>query len=211
MSILASGLAHAPHFLPGVAGTSSSAGAVLAAATMPADDGNLAQWLGLGAALALALVIAWATGVFRPVRVDGPLRLPPGRPLWPLAMVLGVAVLVWVGSSAIYGAAKQIGLDQAGSANGELPASRPAVRLTTVDFAVLSTVPGLLGFVWMFAADRQLARIWQLQLGFTRRRFLDGVAKGLLASLMIMPAMFVAEILLEAMYRELPLPASWRA
>jgi len=181
--------------------------ALLSAATIPADDGNSAamvQWLGLGAAVALALVIAFATGVFRPARVDGPLRLPADRPLWPLAVVIGVAIVIWMGSNIFYVTIKQaVELQHARATGTESPASKPAAEPTMADFAVLSTVPGLLAFGWMFLADRHLARTAQLQLGFTRRRFLDGVAKGLLAAVMIMPVMFLAETLLEALYAKL--------
>jgi membrane protease YdiL (CAAX protease family) len=209
MSILAPGflLSFSPHVLPTIAGTTFSTHALLAATTMPADESNastVVQWLGLGAAVALALVIALATGVFRPGRVDGPLRIPAGRPLWPMAMVIATAVAVWMGSNILYVAVKQaMGPQHERAAGTELPTSRPAVQPTMVDFAVLSTVPGLFGFAWLLFMDRQLTRTYQLQLGFTRGRFLDGVAKGLLASVMIMPIMFLAEVLLENLYLKL--------
>lgn len=208
MSILASGfsLASSTNILPTITGTIVPAHALLAATTLPADPSDTSsatQWIGLGVALALALLVAMGTGVFRPSKVDGPLRITPGRPLWPLAMVIGIAVVIWFGSNMLYFAVKQtIELQHARAAGGDMPASRAVatVHPTIVDFAVLSTVPGILAFAWLFYADRQLAHLSQLRLGFTRARFLDGVAKGLLASVMILPVMFLASALLDAIY-----------
>jgi membrane protease YdiL (CAAX protease family) len=209
MSILASALLldFAPHVLPSISGTEISPPAHLAATTMPADQANaatIAQLIGLGAAVALALVIALVTGVFRPSRVDGPLRLPPGRPLWPMGIAIATAVAIWMGSNILYFAVKQVvGPQPVRTTVTEPSTTGLPVQPTIVDFAVLSTVPGLLGFAWLFFMDRQLARLHQLRLGFTRERLLDGVAKGLLASVMILPIMFLAEVLLENLYIKL--------
>jgi membrane protease YdiL (CAAX protease family) len=205
MSILvpAFPLASSPILLPNAAGLLMATRSLLASATtQPTSNDAItgAQGVGLIAALFVGFLLAFSTGVFRPGRVDGPLRVPIGRPLWPLAIAIGIGVVVWIGSEVFYGAVKQtIQLQQRASGS---PTSMPtaAAKPTIVDFAVLSTVPGLLAFAWLFYADRQLVRLSQLQLGFTRGRFLDGVAKGLLASVMILPAMFVASILTEAMY-----------
>jgi membrane protease YdiL (CAAX protease family) len=187
-----------------VQGATASIPPWMAATTMPADKGELspAMIIGVAASVLVALLIAFATGVFRPSRVDGPLRMGIGRPAWPLAMVIGVAVAIWFGSSIFYFAVKQtIALQQARTVAGGSPASRPvATHANIVDFAILSTVPGVIVFAWLLYSDRQLTRVSQLQLGFTAGRSLDGVAKGLLASVMILPVMFVASAVLEALY-----------
>ena len=80
-------------------------------------------------------------------------------------------------------------------ATGAVPA-----ELTLVDSAVLNTIPALLAFVFLFYADRRMAGPLQLRLGFTARRFPDGVAKGLLALVIVMPLMYAANFVTELAY-----------
>jgi membrane protease YdiL (CAAX protease family) len=72
--------------------------------------------------------------------------------------------------------------------------------LTPADYAVLSTVPGLVGFLVLLVTDYALSPQLPAQLGLAPQRALDGLVKGIFASLVILPLVFCGAVLLEVFY-----------
>src|SRR5438445_435768 len=77
-------------------------------ASAPASAGvaEIAGWTVL-ILLLPGLAAAVYLRVYRPARVAGPLRIPPGRSVWPFVCVWLAGGAVWMGSSTAYVAFKQ--------------------------------------------------------------------------------------------------------
>ena len=153
--------------------------------------------VGVIAGTVLALVLLIVLRAWQPRRVVGPLRVEPGRPLWPLLVIAIITVVVWLGSQMAYGVWKAV---QVASEHG--PGRQVDMSdFTAGDFAILATAPGVAGFVCLFLGDRLAGRWTVAWLGLGRRSILPGIAAGLLGALIVLPLIQWVGIGLEAFYK----------
>ena len=147
--------------------------------------------------IGLGLALAWAAGVFRRGHLPGPERLPPGRPAWPLVVVLGVGLFVWFGTQVAYGTYKQTELLRT-----EGPAARfDATNLGPADYAFLATVPTAAAFVAMLVGNAAIGGGTWGRLGFALGQLAPGFLRGAAGFLIVMPLMAGVSVLLELLYR----------
>jgi membrane protease YdiL (CAAX protease family) len=178
--------------------------AILAAATDPTTaPANLDSradvyiYAALIVATALAVLLIVVLGLWRPSRMVGPLRVQPGRPVWPLLVVGGVGAGVWFGAQVVYVFIRAFQL-----AREHGPGTQPTLSdFTPSDYAVLATVPGVAGFVCLLAGDRLFGRWSAAWLGFSLRKLRAGVASGLVASLIVLPLILWVSEGLEYVYK----------
>jgi membrane protease YdiL (CAAX protease family) len=171
---------------------------ILAAATQPAPSPvtEIAGWVVL-ILLLPGLAAAVYLRVYRPDRAAGPLRVPPGRPVWPLLCAWLVGGVVWLGASTAFVAYKQFELVRVAGPSARFEES----LLTPADWAVISTVPPLMGFVTLLAGDLLYKLAAPAWLGFDWRRLGRGVRVGLVGAFIAVPWTFVMGGLLERVYQ----------
>src|ERR1043165_5598943 len=147
------------------------------------------------AVAAFAVGIAALLRVFRSRSIVGPLRWSLGSPLWPVVIGAALATFAWLGVQTAYATfvAAHFGQSHPGPHSLE-------EMLTPADYAVLSTVPGLVGFLVLLVTDYALSPQLPAQLGLAPQRPLDGLVKGIFASLVILPLVFCGAVLLEVFY-----------
>lgn len=176
-----------------------SIGPILAAATQPAAPrvAEIAGWAVL-ILLLPGLAAAVYLRVYRPARAAGPLRIPPGRSVWPLVCVWLAGGAVWMGSSTAYIAFKQFQLMSVSGPQARFEES----MLSAADWAVVATIPPTLGFITLLAGDFLYHFEAPAWLGFLdRRRLGRGVRAGLLGALIAVPWTIVGGGLLERVYQ----------
>src|SRR3954453_10755179 len=171
---------------------------ILAAATQPAPSPvqEIAGWAVL-ILLLPGLAAAVYLRVYRPERVAGPLRIPPGRPVWPLLCAWLVGGAVWMGASMAFVAYKQFQLMRVAGPDARFDES----LLTSTDWAVLSTVPPLIGFATLLAGDLLYNLGAPAWLGFGWQRLPKGLRAGLVGAFIAVPWTFVFGGLLERFYQ----------
>jgi membrane protease YdiL (CAAX protease family) len=172
---------------------------ILAAATQPAASrvAEIAGWTVL-ILLLPGLAAAVYLRVYRPARVSGPLRIPPGRPVWPLVVAWLGGGAVWMGSSTAYVAFKQYQLMRVAGPQARFEES----MLSAADWAIVATIPPTLGFITLLAGDFLFHFEAPAWLGFLdRRRLGRGVRAGLLGALIAVPWTIVGGGLLERVYQ----------
>ena len=191
-------LAAAAHLGASAAPSASGPGG---SATRPAWNVEVVGWAILIGATLMALVLLALTRVWSVRRISGPLRVQPGRPIWPLLVVAFATGIVWVGAQVVYGFYKAAQIIREHG-----PQTRPNLEamLTPADWAVVAVVPGVIGFVALWVGDRTTGRWTAAWLGLTGgRRFVRGVVAGLLGTLIVLPLMYWVGALLELVYRAL--------
>ena len=122
-------------------------------------------------------------------------RLGPHQPAWPLLPPLGFGFVAWLGARLIYGMWK------ATQTGGCATSADFISNLTARDFAFLATVPPLAGFAALWTLDAAIGGVELLrQIGFTLRHLGTGVARGLIAALIILPPTYIFSIGIDALY-----------
>jgi membrane protease YdiL (CAAX protease family) len=138
-------------------------------------------------------------GAFRPRSVLGPLRRSEdgGGAPWRIAIVAVIAGTIWLGLQVAY-----MGMRVHHVAQTQ-PAAQfdPQQHLTADDYAVLATVPFVVGFVVMLGLDRFSSRSTLERLGFTVNRLGRGLALGALGILIVIPLIICSGMVLELIYR----------
>ena len=132
--------------------------------------------------------------VLSPRKASGPLRVPPGRPAWPLTVVLFGAMSVYILSGALIFSL----------ARGPMSATQPATLPTSASLAVTalaSTVPPLLGLIALLLGDAAVRDLTGQDLGLDPRRLPWGLAAGLLGVIIVVPPLFLLADATEAVYR----------
>jgi membrane protease YdiL (CAAX protease family) len=153
---------------------------ILAANPSPvADFGG-----GAIAILVIAIIAAFATGLFREDSVSGPSRLPDSHsPAWRLLFALFFGFTIWLLVQIIYGDIVRAQVQPAAA-----PATTDAPPLRAGDWAFLSTVPYAIGFLALLAADYSVldgsTGIQRLGLG---RQVVMGLLKGFVGILIAWP------------------------
>jgi len=147
--------------------------------------------------LVVAVVLAAAIGVYRARSVVGPDRFPPDLALWRLALAGVIAATIWLGLQVAYVAVK------AAAVMRTHPGEHFDVErhLNANDYAVLATVPFIVGFLIMLALDRSLDRRTLDSIGLGARHFLGGVLRGLLGILITFPLIICSSLIVEQLYR----------
>jgi membrane protease YdiL (CAAX protease family) len=156
-----------------------------------------AQLIIVAIGLLFVMGLVALVGAHRPRSVLGPLpRNPDGAP-WRIAITAVIAGTVWLGLQVAYVGMKAVRIAQT------QPGQRfdPTEHLTANDYAVLATVPFVVGFIIMLGLDRVLSRTTLDHLGFTPNRFPHGVALGALGILIVVPLIFCSGMVLEQLYR----------
>lgn len=153
--------------------------------------------LGVGA-IALALFLASLARVFRARSIEGPQRLGRGIPAVPVFFVTMFGAAAWLLSQIIY-----VGFRSATFSRDNPNTRFTPAEFSSTDYALLSTIPFLLGYVALVGGDKIAARGRGLirRIGYAPRR-LPG---GLLIALASFPIVFLfmqgGGILLEAFYQ----------
>ncbi|MEO6437070.1 MAG: CPBP family intramembrane glutamic endopeptidase [Tepidisphaeraceae bacterium] len=146
--------------------------------------------------LVVALIAMWAMGVFRHRSIEGPPRLGPGVPARPLFLVALLGGGAWLFSHIAYGSLRAAQFSE--SHPGQTFGSK---YLTGLDYALLSTIPPLLGLIVLVVGDRLAARGLLRRVGYGLSRLPGGLLFGALAMVVVVPLMIGASSLLEGLYQ----------
>lgn len=151
-----------------------------------------------------ALGLAWALGVFKPAKIVGPVRTVAGKPLWPLIVALGVAVLIWIGAQSAYVMVRVVQHQRQQTTVVESGVPTVGVfttaDLTATDYAILATIPGLIALAAIVFSVRLIGTEWFGALGWTGRKLPAGIALGLIAALITLPVTYGFTVLLDWFY-----------
>lgn len=147
---------------------------------------------------AAPLVVAVAAGVFRPKRLTLPDRLIPGRPAWPLLVLMMVAAAAWILSSAVYGTWRALELRQTATTQ---PFVFDVSMLTGEDYAILDVGPPVVGMLVLLAGSLSARLSLTRRLGLAASTLPRGLLGGVVGMLLVTPLIFGASILVEALYR----------
>lgn len=174
---------------------------ILAATTQP----SLPQppvMITVGFAISIAiLIIAYVTRLLRPGSLTLPDRLPLDRSGVMLLVVTVIGAGMWIGGQVGYLILSSI--IKAGPKGDVGPAQEfdPA-NFTPTDFAFLSTLPALLGFVTLAIGDAILGGpAVRRGLGYGRWKIWPGVPLGVLAMVLTLPLMYSFSVGLEGIYQ----------
>ena len=163
-----------------------------------ASSGSLrVQALFAAVCLAIALGTAVALRLWRPARTPFPERLGRGVSVWPLVGVMGIGLFCWWTASSAFLTYKQAELVARMGPGAHLELSMLSPR----DMAFLATVPPLVAFILLLAADAALNRAGGYDLGLSLRRLKSGVVWGVLGSVCVVPLLFGLMVLIDWAYR----------
>lgn len=166
-----------------------------------AQEATPAQYAFLVGLTALAVVLAIVVRAYRPSTVSGPARVQPGRPAWPLAVVVAGGFFVWIVGSLAYSWVIVFTRVPRDALQSLTPAEVMAL-FTPADMALLATVAPMAALACTVGADLILGRWTLAWLGMgVDRRMLRGVLLGLLASIIIIPLMLWAAAALDTIYK----------
>ncbi len=152
------------------------------------------QILYIAVGLGIAAIFAALLGVFRRKSVLGPRRLPADQPVWPIGVSAVIGLIVWIGIQGVYIGTKQSDFVRVNPGT----AFDPEKNLTAEDYAFLSSLPAVIGFLALLFMDRVL--------GATRaivpslRRLPAALAQGPVGFLVVFPLLLASGLLLESFY-----------
>jgi membrane protease YdiL (CAAX protease family) len=173
---------------------------VVAGGSESVVGGILAGLLPLAAALLAAGAGMWA-GLFRArtLAADPP-RVPPGRPVWPLVVVLVAAVGMWL----VVVPGLYLGFTQRGrAANQPSTADSEYVHLAPQDLVVLGLLGPAAGYLVLLLGDWLVfPRVGQ-RLGYGPAGLPNGVLFGTLGAVAVIPLVLATSSLAEWVYRSL--------
>lgn len=133
-----------------------------------------------------------------PRRIAGPVRLPLREPMTPLVLTLLIAGFTWFGVQVIYGSFRQLQWAHQGHHSAMTPGD-----YTPRDFALLSTLPGVIGFACLLVGDRFAGKEMVRHLGFNPRKIPRGIAIGLLGLLIVVPLVYGVMFLSDLAYKRI--------
>ena len=173
--------------------------AAAAATTQPADEAGWRELLLFSVAVLPGLAVLWLTRAYRPRSVEGPLRVPPAEPLWPVPVAIVMAVSGIFLSSILYGAV--VGIRQMGAPAATQPAGAETFEPTATDLVVLSAAAPVVALAAGFGFLVLLRPAAPRWLGLSLDRLPRGVAAALLAAVFAIPATFLVSVMAELVYR----------
>src|SRR4051794_16841555 len=173
---------------------------ILAAATQPSLPPPRAM-IAVGFGIAIVILgVAYATRLLRPRSLTLPDRLPLDRSGVLFLVVTIVGAGAWIGGQVSYLIVSST--IKAGPQGHTDPTQFDPANLTPTDFAFLSTLPALIGFITLAAGDVILGgRGVRRGLGYDRWRLSVGVPLGVLAMLLTLPLMYAFSSGLEGIYQ----------
>ncbi|MGB7156467.1 MAG: hypothetical protein WBD40_00290, partial [Tepidisphaeraceae bacterium] len=148
-----------------------------------------------GLMIAFGLGLAYAIGAFRPGAVNGPVRIARDESIGPVLFVFLAGLVTWFGLQSVYGVYRALSQRAAGD-DGPV-----TFTLDAQDYAILGTVPFIVGLIVLMAGDRVAAPSLPRKLGWTLDRLPGGFLRGLLGILIIYPLLTGGGIWLEALYQ----------
>ncbi|HSU65367.1 MAG TPA: CPBP family intramembrane glutamic endopeptidase [Tepidisphaeraceae bacterium] len=154
---------------------------------------NLADVLLLVMAAA-SIAGAVAIGALPPRHVNGPDRIPPGRPAWTLLGVVLGGIGAYLFTVTIY-----ITIKYPPSAQHAAP--RAPEDYTVTDNAFLSVAPPLVAFLVLLGGDQIARRTTSQDLGIRPVFMLPGMLAGVFGALLVVPPLSFIEVGLEQAYR----------
>src|SRR5439155_12950193 len=133
--------------------------------------------LALIASLPIAGVMMWLLGVFRRGSINGPSRVGARESFTPILVITFLGGCVWFFSQLGFGVVKgfQFHHDHPGE-------SFDLDKLTSGDFAFLSTVPAAIGFAFLIVGDVAAGQKLPRRLGYSIGRLPVGVIAGVLGA-----------------------------
>ena len=173
-----------------------------AATTAPSASAAGGAGEGVGAAAvmlagaAAAAGVAWFAGLLRPSRLGTERRIPPGRPMMPLAGVMFAALVVWVVMPSLFLRPAPV------QPGGAVPATESSVVEVSGRMLVIvnATVPAL-AFVVLLAGNALVRRRVGQRLGFELPRLPRGALGGLAAIALVLPVVLATMALMTLVYR----------
>jgi len=160
--------------------------------------------IGPGALVVLLLLLVASFALMRRLRVYelrnilGPERLPLVEPATPMAMTMVVAAFTaFIVVPLIYGSIKQTRAAMHGQ-----PTTLSRAEFSAGDIALLSTLPGMIGFVCLLAGDSFSGQDALRRLGFQSANLARGIAQGALGLLIVWPLVFWVMELGEWFYQQ---------
>jgi membrane protease YdiL (CAAX protease family) len=146
---------------------------------------------------ACALLAAWFVGLRRPGGVRRTPRIPEDTSAWPLAAVLfGAAGCYLFASSAVASVWLHFH-----------PGSKPeAILDSDVGAAWSSTIPPMVGLVFILVGDAAVSNSLRQNLGLSRRGLVGGAAVGLVGAVIVVPPLFLLSELVEKIYQRVHFP-----
>ncbi len=151
----------------------------------------------LGIALAAA-GLAWWIKAFHRRSILGPSRLDDNESPGVIALILGLAVFVWIFAQMLSLMATS---DRSSSTKPAPPTTATTAPITTTakdvvltpkQMAIFSTVPSLVTFAFVVAANAFWRRRGLFQIGLSSSQLFRGVGMGLIGSLIAVPWTFLA-------------------
>ncbi len=143
-----------------------------------------------------AIVLALKFRVFRRDSVIGPKRVEDHGDAVPLLIIGIVGLVTWLFAQVVYGAYKGIQLQQ----NGVQVTSKNLEELLNAqDYAILSTVPFVIGFLVLLIGNLVFRPGGLARLGFALHQLGRGVIAGIIGFLVIIPGVFWALLIGEQM------------
>ena len=156
--------------------------------------GVTAFWLAI--LLIVALAVAWRMGVLARGSIRGPVRIARRFPLGRLVGVTALGGVAWVFSQVLIVQARAIQFRQANP-----DATFTVEMLNATDFAVLATLPFVVGIAALLLGDASIRRDVLRRLGLSASKLADGVVIAVAAMFVVMPLMFMMSIVLELIYK----------
>lgn len=138
-----------------------------------------------------------ATGVMKMRSLGENRRIPAGQPAWYLAVVLCVAVTIWLAIPMVFGAIITLRHMQSGST------TQPSMMdFSPKEWAFLATVPPVAGLIALVAGDIAVGGSGLVQgLGFSMNKLPRGVKLGALGAVILLPIVwFVLQIIVGWLY-----------
>ncbi len=170
---------------------------ILAAAA--ADSGGVYSAIALLALTCAALIGATCVGAFRADSVSGPLRATPGRSAQAVVVALFMGVSAWLLTPVAFATIRQVMLARTLGPNARFDQD----HFTPADWAYMATVPQVVGFIALFAADLAAGgRELLARLGLTRR-MLHGVLTGVVGIVIALPLVIAVSVATDWVYRRL--------
>lgn len=161
------------------------------------DTANAVFLLVIIALLGLSGFLMRTTGAMKMRSLGENRRIPAGQPAWYLAVVLCVAVTIWLAIPMVFGAVVTLRHLQAGST------TQPSMMdFSPKEWAFLATVPPVAGLIALVAGDIAVGGsglVWGL--GFSIKKLPRGIKLGAVGAIILLPIVwFILQIIVGWLY-----------